>query len=589
MNSCKKVLWCCLFISVTATSCTTIGSNSNQHRWRKSTAADAIVSNAQSNLLEYNSESAAYYYGIAKLSLLDNDLGKALDLMKLAIEQDPHSSFLNYRLGLVYLDLARDPAQFDNDENLRFAGLKRAEYYLENAQVIDPDDSDILIALAETKSFLGLVPSAIDLYEQALKLKPEYVGLLKEIASELYRIERFVHSLEYIRDYLKVSPDDPEGNYIAGLNYVKLNELEKARPHLEKTYERNPYNADLVINLGAIYESSREYDLAEKTYKTIANISPKDSIFYRKFVGMLLLQKKYDEARKEIESIIEYDSEDYIWPYYLGLTYEQTEQFEKALPYFQKAYEMSRGDSRVIFDLTFTLLYLNHFDEALQILNDSIQRYPRIPGFYLLLGDVYNRERDYDKALEIYQKGLDITDDKGEFLFQIAIVQERKKDLKNAEKTLLQLLNREPKHDSALNFLGYIYAEKGIKLKKAEELINRALKIQPDNGAYLDSLGWVHYKQKKYQLALKKLLRANALLDSSDTVVIDHIGATLKALGCYAKAHEAWSFILSKEPENQNAADNISQIDGLKDLGSFDCDSITLSLSENEIRDQPDN
>ena len=68
-------------------------------------------------------------------------------------------------------------------------------------------------------------------------------------------------------------------------------------------------------------------------------------------------------------------------------------------------------------------------------------------------------------------------------------------------------LQLDPQNAAAMNYLGYSYAERGVRLDEAEDLLQRAVKLDPENGAYWDSLGWIHFKQGKFsdaQANLKK-------------------------------------------------------------------------------------
>ena len=58
----------------------------------------------------------------------------------------------------------------------------------------------------------------------------------------------------------------------------------------------------------------------------------------------------------------------------------------------------------------------------------------------------------------------------------------------------------DPRNANALNYLGYTYAEMGVKLDEAEALIRRALEIEPNDGFYVDSLGWVYYQRGDYEV-----------------------------------------------------------------------------------------
>ncbi len=56
----------------------------------------------------------------------------------------------------------------------------------------------------------------------------------------------------------------------------------------------------------------------------------------------------------------------------------------------------------------------------------------------------------------------------------------------------------DPKHAEAYNYVGYMFAEKGVRLDEAERLIQKALELEPENGYYIDSLGWAYYQQGRY-------------------------------------------------------------------------------------------
>ncbi len=82
---------------------------------------------------------------------------------------------------------------------------------------------------------------------------------------------------------------------------------------------------------------------------------------------------------------------------------------------------------------------------------------------------------------------------------------EREKNYDAAEKSFRSVLATDPENAGALNYLGYMYAERNIRLEEAQQLISKALDIDPDNGAYQDSLGWVYYWLNKLDQAADQL------------------------------------------------------------------------------------
>ena len=84
---------------------------------------------------------------------------------------------------------------------------------------------------------------------------------------------------------------------------------------------------------------------------------------------------------------------------------------------------------------------------------------------------------------------------------------ERQKKYDKAEEAFHKVLADDPKNAMALNYLGYMLADRGTRLDEALGYIRRAVALDPQNGAYLDSLGWVYYKMGNYDLAEENLRR----------------------------------------------------------------------------------
>ena len=80
------------------------------------------------------------------------------------------------------------------------------------------------------------------------------------------------------------------------------------------------------------------------------------------------------------------------------------------------------------------------------------------------------------------------------FYFELGATCERKGDYAEAEKYFEKCLHLAPDFAEAMNYLGYMWAEHGMKLDQAREMIEKALKAEPKNAAYLDSMAWVLFK-----------------------------------------------------------------------------------------------
>jgi len=118
-----------------------------------------------------------------------------------------------------------------------------------------------------------------------------------------------------------------------------------------------------------------------------------------------------------------------------------------------------------------------------------------------------------------------------------------------------------------LNYLGYTYAEQGIKLNEAEALIRRALAISPHDGFYVDSLGWVYYRRGDYDKAIEYLERAVALA-ADDPTIAEHLGDAYHQAGRNTDALRIYRDALSRATEPAQSERLRSKIDDIQHVGS---------------------
>ena len=116
---------------------------------------------------------------------------------------------------------------------------------------------------------------------------------------------------------------------------------------------------------------------------------------------------------------------------------------------------------------------------------------------------------------------------------------ERMKKYDEAEADFHKVLEINPDNASALNYLGYMLADRNIRLQEAQDLIKKALDQEPNNYAYLDSMGWVDFRLNKLPEAEQSLRRALELWPT-DPTVHDHLGDVYFHQGKTREAIAQW-------------------------------------------------
>ena len=153
--------------------------------------------------------------------------------------------------------------------------------------------------------------------------------------------------------------------------------------------------------------------------------------------------------------------------------------------------------------------------------------------------EVYQRAGHHAEAIPLLVDLLAADPESIELRFRLGAAYERSGKVAEATTTFQDLLRRAPDNSMALNYLGYMWAEKGQNLPEALRMIRRALELDPGNAAYIDSLGWVYFRLGELTQAVEELEKAARLLPADGTVQ-EHLGDALRAAGKSAEARTAY-------------------------------------------------
>ena len=166
----------------------------------------------------------------------------------------------------------------------------------------------------------------------------------------------------------------------------------------------------------------------------------------------------------------------------------------------------------------------------------------------LAAADAYARIKDYASAARVAREAAHRFPESTEALFRLGSSLERAGTPAEAEQIFERLLDRKP-HDAATqNYLGYMWADRGVNLEKARDLLEKAVAREPRNGAYRDSLGWVYFRLGRLDVAEKNLSEAHRR-DPDDPTIEEHLGDLSERLGNSDDAIAHWERALTLKPE----------------------------------------
>ena len=201
-------------------------------------------------------------------------------------------------------------------------------------------------------------------------------------------------------------------------------------------------------------------------------------------------------------------------------------------------------------NLAFSVDGQGKYEEALGIMQNALERFPLDSAqimYYTSM--IHSRNEQFELAREGYSRLLVSYPDNIQYRFNLAASLERLGEFDQAVAEFKKVLDTDPENALALNYLGYMYADRGINLKEARKMIKKALEIDPDNSAYLDSYAWVLYKLGEYEEAIISMDKA-VEQEQEDPILFDHRGDIYAAMNQIDKAVENWEKALQLDPDN---------------------------------------
>ncbi|MGA2902272.1 MAG: tetratricopeptide repeat protein [Candidatus Korobacteraceae bacterium] len=503
------------------------------------------------------------------------------EILKLAIEQYEQIVKLDPKSVEDYLLLGRLYRQ--NDE------LLKAENAFKTAVQIQPDSEEAVSTLAYLYNEEGDSNRAL----QVLNAIPETARTAKLYSALGYTYEQQKEYKQAVEAYRKSAQMDRDNlDAVRGLaqNLMNDGQTEAALEQYKAIVDADPSDAQTYMLIAEIDRRDGKFDQAMDALKKASSVVP-DSLEVQYNVAVVdEAQGKYDDAIQILNQLLqktEHDVADYtmadknnraLFLERLGTIYREANKNQLAVDTFRKMLDL--GDENAVRgyqEIIETYRDNKQWQLATNVAAEAAQKYPsdrdlqmvaasqqadmgspaaaieRVKSMlkgnpvddekvYLALAQMYSRVKDWDNAEQNINKAIDVStkpEEKDYAIFVAGSIYERQKKYDKAEEAFHKVLADDPKNAMALNYLGYMLADRGTRLDEALGYIRRAVALEPQNGAYLDSLGWAYYKLGNYELAEENLRRASERT-ADDPTIHEHLANLYQKTGRLKLATTYW-------------------------------------------------
>jgi tetratricopeptide (TPR) repeat protein len=314
-------------------------------------------------------------------------------------------------------------------------------------------------------------------------------------------------------------------------------------------------SADAYNLLGAVTNAAQIYLQLLDKYGALPTL--RDDL-HSKLADIYLREHDSKRAEAHLLAVLQDDPANAQAYYYLGSLAYDDKKLPEAIGYFEKALVVKDDFEQAYYDLAGAQINYDQPKEALETLERARARFSTnfLNEFFMALA--YVKTKDYTNAIshfagaEACARAAGTNELSGYFYFEAGAACERNGEIDRATGYFEKSLKLSPDLPEALNYYGYMLADRGVKLDKARVMIERAVRLDPNNAAYIDSLGWVLFKLGRLQDGLVQEQKAIELSgDDPDPTLFDHLGDIYAALQLPDKAREAWRKSLSLEPNEE--------------------------------------
>jgi tetratricopeptide (TPR) repeat protein len=545
------------------------------------TKIPAMEPPAETTVHGQENNSAYYFYMQSEIYRQKKMWNKAIFFLIKALENDPDSIYLNQELVVLYLQ-NKSPSK----------AIETAEQMVKD----HPENIAALSMLAKLKIQLKKENEARDIYQKIIQVDPDNQNAYIVLGSLYMEQDSIEEAFSLYTRMTQHFPDSYVAHFFLGKIHAMKNNSEYAEKAFKKSISLNPDLLEPRFDLISIYQLSPENENKKtvspeviKLYEEILTIDPRNiraslerplylyrhgrkdlakiqlAEFGRKhqhnpgpfmlaakeFIG----NKRYKDAVIIFTGLLKGAPDNSSLHYMAGLAYDAIQELNKTIHHFMMIKPDSEHYKKSIIHIAYLYNENEQPEKSLTFLLKKHQELPNDSEIISYLASIYEDRKQYDKAIQMLDKGLALYPENADMLFRSSIIQDKWGNKDKCIKIMQQVIVLEPENATALNYLGYTYADLGIELDLAEALIKKAMALSPNDGYITDSLGWVYYRKGDYAKAIEYLARA-VDLSSHDPVVVEHLGDAYHKANMPEKALATYKQALEKAKGNKDSIIN---------------------------------
>ena len=307
---------------------------------------------------------------------------------------------------------------------------------------------------------LGMIASrsrrgdqAVDFFQAALRLDPDFADAWIDLAIELTILGKRAEAVDAFRQALRVKPDDARAHYSLGVAWQLQGKHDEATASFQKAAQLKPEHADAHCRLGHALLHHGKLEQAIVSLRQALTLKP-----------------SFPEAHHA-----------------LGTAFMTLGRLDEAVTHFQDAIRQRPSYASAHLDLGNAFQQQGRLNEAVTSYTQATRVRPDYPEAYSNLGNALLELGQPERAIECLQQALRLRPDFVEAAYNLGLVlwtQGRPEEAANHYRRAIEL---EPRHSCAYLNLGNCLKDQG-QLDEAIAAYRAAIELEPATASFHSTL-----------------------------------------------------------------------------------------------------
>ncbi|MGA7168586.1 MAG: tetratricopeptide repeat protein, partial [Candidatus Sulfotelmatobacter sp.] len=390
----------------------------------------------------------------------------------------------------------------------------------------DPSNGEAHYVLGVALEKQGKMDDAAKEWREALRLRPDLPDAVRSLAGFAMSTGDMEGLDQYATQMIKLQPESPEGYALRALANINRKRFSVAEADVRKAIEIAPQSSFGYVQLGNLKFAQKQFEDAGKAYQEALDRNQNSKDALRGLINAYVAQKHVDQAIAATNAqIAKVPNEGAFYDLLGTVLFVDKKDLPGAAAAFAKAVDLDKKNTDAQLKLARVQAAQGSTDQAIATCRRGLENNPNEPGFYILLGDLYQSRKDWNDASEAYQKALGL----------------------------------KPENPLASNDLAAVMLESGGNLDVALSLAQTARRGLPDSPGVADTLGWIYYQKGAYRLAVDSLREAMRLAQASNSPdnprIHYRLGMAYAKTGETALARQQLEKMLRMNPDSSDASE----------------------------------